>query len=121
MTAILETNESTFSEMTANGTGVAIDDTALRLRISQYYHLTRDRADINPMVEGAADDYRDQLVVLGYSYADRDNLDVETILGNAQVRALIRSIDDGLPYAVQGARELLEANEALQAELKSIQ
>lgn len=111
--ARLETNETAFSEMTANGTGMAIRDTGLRIRIMRYYSLARDRADLNTLFQTSTRPYGDQLLLMGYAFSDGEDIDLRLALGNPQLRASIRNILATLPYAIRVTNELVEANQEL--------
>ena len=114
---LLEVADGTFQEMTMHGTGPAISDVELRLKITRYYALARDRQDANAMVYSPIDRYRDALNDQGLSYGDRDDGDAVEVLRNPRVLALIREI--GMTAAkVQRYDDLLAGNEELVAKLE---
>jgi hypothetical protein len=118
--ARLETSESTYTEMTTSGTGVAINDIGLRLRITRHYSLARDQADLNEFFEATTRPYHERLRELGYSPADRDDVDSQLVLRDPQIRAILKTMERTLIYATVVSARLIESNQSLQAELRSI-
>jgi len=119
-TSRLETVESTFQEMTARGTGTSISDSELRIEISHYYGLARDRADINEMLMPAILRYRGYLEELGSSFADREDANVGLVLQQPHILANIRELGRGAQSAVRLTADLQAANETLTARLESL-
>jgi len=118
--ARLEPNETAFSEMTSNGTGLTISNTALRIKIMRYYSLARDRSDLNALFQITTTPYRNQLLSMGYAPSDVGEIDFQEVLNNPQLRASVKNIVTSLPYVIRVTDELIEANQALLAELKAI-
>lgn len=109
----LETANATFSEMQANGTGLAIDELAVRLKITRYYALAQDRSDINTTVHSAINRFRIALERLGYSFVDRSDIDAAPVLADIRVRALIREIEFTARSGAAVAGDLIRANREL--------
>lgn len=119
-TSRLETVESTFQEMTARGTGTSITDSELRIEISHYYGLARDRADINELLIPAILRYRAYLEELGLSYVDRDALEVDRVLQQPHILAVIRELGLWAQSAVRQTADVQAANEKLTRRLQSL-
>jgi hypothetical protein len=115
----LETVEVTFREMTASGSGTSIEDAVIRLTISYYYGLARDRADINDLILPAMLRYRAYLEEVGMSYVDKDDLDIDIILGQPKIMAVVRELGTWAAVAASLAEDLEEANRELILELES--
>lgn len=118
--ARLEPNETAFSEMTSNGTGMSISDTSLRIKIMRYYSLTRDRSDLNTLFQISTTPYRNQLLSMGYAPGDVGDIDFQEVLNSPQLRATIKNVVSSLPYVIRVTDELIEANQELLDELKAI-
>lgn len=118
-TSRLETVESTFREMSALGSAATFDDKELRLGISYYYGLARDRADLNDMLMPGILRYRAALEELGISYVDHQQIDVDAVLGSPKVLAIIRELGAwaGVSRLVD---DLQNANEDLIAKLENL-
>jgi hypothetical protein len=118
-TSRLETVESTFREMSALGSAATFEDKELRLGISYYYGLARDRADLNDMLMPGILRYRAALEELGISYVDHQQIDVDVVLGSPKVLAIIRELGAwaGVSRLVG---DLQEANEDLIARLETV-
>ena len=112
-TSRLETVESTFREMTARGTGTSIEDSTLRLEISHYYGLARDRSDINDALVPGILRYRAALEEVGISYVDRDDIDVDAVLRQPKVLAVIRELGVWATAASGLITDLRHANQQL--------
>jgi hypothetical protein len=117
----LETVDITFAEMTANGTGLAIEDTALRLRISAYYGTAKKQQDMNTFNLARATRFMNALEDLGMSPFEPETIDPGTVLGNARTRALVRTQQGLGEYTGRIGRRMLDANQALLAELRKHQ
>ena len=115
----LETVDITFREMTARGTGTTIEDTVLRLRISHYYGLANDRADINDLILPAMLRYRAYLEEVGMSYVDAANLDPDVILSQPKVLAVVRELGTWAEVAAALTEELQIENQELIDELNA--
>lgn len=113
----LETVDITFREMTARGTGTTIEDTVLRLRISHYYGLANDRADINDLILPAMLRYRAYLEEVGMSYVDRANFNVDVILSQPKILAVVRELGTWAEVAAALTEELQIENQELIDEL----
>lgn len=113
----LETVDITFREMTARGTGNTIEDTVLRLRISHYYGLANDRADINDLILPAMLRYRAYLEEVGMSYVDAATLDVDVILGQPKILAVVKELGTWAEVAAALTEELQIKNRELIDEL----
>lgn len=118
-TSRLETVDSTFREMSSLGSGATIGDNSLRLQISYYYGLARDRSDINELLMPAMLRYRAMLNELGFSYVDRENLDPDAILQHAEIRAVIRELGAWARSAAGLPSDLQEKNVELIARLEA--
>ncbi len=112
-TSRLETVENTFREMTARGTGISIADSKLRLEISYYYGLARDRADINDLLVPGILRYREYLEQQGASYVDRGSADVARLLQQPHLLANIRELERWAEIAVILVTDIQEANQRL--------
>ena len=119
-TSRLETVESTFQQMTARGTGTSIADSELRIEISHYYGLARDRADINETLMPAILRYRAYLEELGVSYVDRDALDIDRVVAEHHILAIIRELGLWASIAERLTADIQAANEKLTARLQSL-
>ena len=97
----LETSEGAYAEMSASGTGAAIQDTELRLKIARHYSQARDQADLNQFFENTSRPYHARLLALGYSPADREEIDPAIILGDPQIRAILKTMEVTLEYSLQ--------------------
>lgn len=78
--------------MSALGSGAAIGDNELRLKISYYYGLARDRADLNDMLLPGILRYRASLEEMGISYVDYQQIDVDAVMKNKRTLAIIREL-----------------------------
>ncbi len=116
----LETVVSTFSEMTSSGSGAAIGDATLRIEISSYYGLARDRADINQTLLPGMLSYRRALEELGFSFVDRERITAEVVLRDRRILAIIRGIAYLAEVAVALGEDLGAANRALLDELLEV-
>lgn len=114
----LETVETTFREMAASGSGTTIEDTVIRLKISRYYGLAEDRADLNDLIAPAMLRYRAYLEEIGMSYVDNEGLDPAVILKVPKIKAVVRELGTWAEIAVRLTRDLQEANEDLIDELE---
>jgi hypothetical protein len=117
----LETSTGTYEELTASGAGRVIDDITLRLQISQYYARARNRADINMLTQAVGEQFNDELLRLGFSFADRDAMDVDAVLGGEQVRVTLRSYREFLPFVARVAQELIDEDKTLREALETYQ
>lgn len=120
-TARLETVESTFREMSALGTGATIGDSELRLKVSYYYGLARDRSDINDMLMPGILRYRESLEELGISYVDGNQIDVDAVLSSSKTLAVIRELGHWATGAGTLAADLQAENEELISHLEALQ
>ena len=118
-TARLETVDVTFREMSALGSGATIEDSRIRLKISYYYGLARDRADLNDLLASGILRYRASLEELGVSYVDRQDINVDAVIADKRTMAIIRELRYWATV-VRFAADLQEANENLIAELESL-
>ena len=121
ITSRLETVESTFIEMSSLGTGATIEDTELRLRVSSYYGLARDRSDINDSLEPGILRYRASLEELGISYVDRETIDVDAVLSNRKTLAIVRELGVWAAYVEPLVADLVAANSDLITRLEAVQ
>ena len=117
----LETSLGTYTEMTASGAGSAIEDTELRLQISNYYARAINRADLNDLLETTGLRFINRLHELGFSPSERDAIDLKLVLGDRQIRAAIKTIESIMPYVERVTQELLDDNAALLERLKEVQ
>jgi len=119
-TSRLETVESTFREMSALGSAATFGDNQLRLKISYYYGLARDRSDLNDLMMPGILRYRASLEELGISYVDHRQIDVDTVMGSPRTLAIIRELGS---WAKVGGlvADLQQANEELIARLEQLQ
>ncbi len=117
--ALLETADGAYAEMAASGTGVVIRDTELRLRIAKHYSLARDQADLNDFREATTRPYHDALLRLGFSPADRNEIDYQMVLNDPEIRAILRSMEETLGYVIAATGWLIDSNQELQHELLS--
>lgn len=116
----LETVLSTFNEITSTGTGSVIKDPELRLKISNHYGLAIDRADLNEMVYSSIIRYRVALEDIGFSFVDRDTIDVEKVLRNRKIMAIVRECGSLARNMPRNVDDLLESNQALISEFKQL-
>ena len=120
-TSRLETVDNTFREMTAMGTGATIGDAELRLRISHYYGLARDRSDINDLLMPGILRYRESLEDIGISYVDRQQIDVDAVIENKKALAIIRELGYWADLANLLATDIRAENAELIAILEALQ
>ena len=119
-TSRLETVESTFREMSALGSAATIGDNELRLKISYYYGLARDRSDLNDILLPAILRYRASLEEIGISFVDHQRIDVDAVMKSEKTLAIIRELGTWANVALfatdlQGANaDLISSLEALQ-------
>ena len=121
-TSRLETVESTFREMSALGSAATIGDNELRLKISYYYGLARDRADLNDMLLPGILRYRASLEEIGISYVDHQDIDVDAVMNSKKTLAIVRELGSwaGVAGLVEGLQvanaDLITRLEALQGQ-----
>jgi len=119
-TSRLETVESTFREMSALGSAATIGDNELRLKISYYYGLARDRSDLNDMLLPGILRYRASLEEIGISYVDHQRIDVDAVMKSEKTLAIVRELGSWANVAVLVA-DLQEANADLISSLEALQ
>ncbi len=119
-TSRLETVESTFREMSALGSAATIGDNELRLKISYYYGLARDRSDLNDILLPAILRYRASLEEIGISFVDHQRIDVDAIMKSEKTLAIIRELGFWA-NVVLFATDLQEANADLISSLEALQ
>ena len=119
-TSRLETVESTFREMSALGSAATIGDNELRLKISYYYGLARDRSDLNDILLPAILRYRASLEEIGISFVDHQRIDVDAVMKSEKTLAIIRELGFWA-NVVLFATDLQEANADLISSLEALQ
>ena len=119
-TSRLETVESTFREMSALGSAATIGDNELRLKISYYYGLARDRSDLNDILLPAILRYRASLEEIGISFVDHQRIDVDAVMKREKTLAIIRELGFWA-NVVLFATDLQEANADLISSLEALQ
>jgi len=119
-TSRLETVESTFREMSALGSAATIGDNELRLKISYYYGLARDRSDLNDILLPAILRYRASLEEFGISFVDHQRIDVDAVMKSEKTLAIIRELGFWA-NVVLFATDLQEANADLISSLEALQ
>lgn len=119
-TSRLETVESTFREMSALGSAATIGDNELRLKISYYYGLARDRSDLNDILLPAILRYRASLEEIGISFVDHQRIDVDAVMKSEKTLAIIRELGTWANVALF-ATDLQEANADLISSLEALQ
>lgn len=116
----LETVDSTFREMSALGSGATMHDRDLRLKISYYYGLARDRADVNDLLAPGILRYRASLEDIGISFVDRQAIDVGAVMEYKKTLAIVRELGRTADAAVRLAADLQQANANLIARLEAM-
>jgi hypothetical protein len=106
--------------MSSLGSGATIGDSDLRLRISYYYGLARDRSDINDLLAPGILRYRESLEELGISYVDHETIDVDAVLANRRTLAIVRELGRWADLSNLTA-DLEAANADLIARLEALQ
>ena len=119
-TSRLETVESTFREMSALGSAATIGDNELRLKISYYYGLARDRSDLNDILLPAILRYRASLEEIGISFVDHQRIDVDAVMKGEKTLAIIRELGFWANVVLY-ATDLQEANADLISSLEALQ
>lgn len=119
-TSRLETVESTFREMSALGSAATIADNELRLTISYYYGLARDRSDLNEFLLPAILRYRASLEEIGISFVDHQRIDVDAVMKSEKTLAIIRELGFWANVALF-ATDLQYANADLISSLEALQ
>ena len=119
-TSRLETVESTFREMSALGSAATIGDNELRLKISYYYGLARDRSDLNDILLPAILRYRASLEEIGISFVDHQRIDVDAVMKSEKTLAIIRELGFWANVVLY-ATDLQEANADLISSLEALQ
>jgi hypothetical protein len=119
-TSRLETVESTFREMSALGSAATIEDSELRLKISYYYGLARDRSDLNDLLLPGILRYRASLEEMGISYVDHQRIDVDAVMKSEKTLAIIRELGSWAKVVAVVA-DLQEANRDLISRLEALQ
>ena len=112
MSSRLEIVESTFEELVGSGASRTIPDPELRLMISSYYGLGRDRQDINDLLWPGMLRYREALTDRGYSYTDGTRIPV-SVARDPEVAAIVRELTVWAGEAAQYTTDLTEANAEL--------
>ena len=120
-TSRIETVESTFREMSSLGSAATIGDDELRIRISHYYGLARDRADLNEFLWSGILRYRGSLEEVGVSFVDQEQMDVDAVLNNKKSLAIIRELGVLANFAGSIVADLQEENSDLIATLEALQ
>jgi len=118
-TARLEIVESTFQEMSNSGAIQSIEDTDLRLMITSYYGLARDRLDVNDFLGTEILRFRAALEELGYPYRGGDDMPAE-VIESGKVRALIILLGKDADIIGGHVVGLKKANEALLGRLQEM-
>ncbi len=113
ITSRLQPTRGAFDEMNATGAGIVISDNTLRSDIARYYSEAEDRMAINELIAPEIQRFRQALEDMGISYADRQDIDADTVLKNATILAIIRSLGSLASFAPVYCDTLILRNKTL--------
>lgn len=116
--ARVQTTRSGFTEMISAGARMAVHDDELRSQILKYYSLATDRAAVNQFITPETERFHGALESIGVSASDRERIDVQSVMANPTVSALVRTLGETAQFAMRYIEDLVEANDQLRASIR---